>query len=276
MKISVEQANILFSALPADVAVVADEHEADETTDVESLALSLTNSIATNLRPQLEQEMRPSIEGSFMARYLGTLRSIVSREFNINRRRLDKLTMEEIVAQCKTVQVPPHEELPEKTEAADEELKAAYELKYAEMKASYEQMMQEERNKYAQKDIATRCLSMIEKLPRKGGDLQEQADMLRYKMQSAYEVRYNEATKKLEFYKEGQQVVSENNQPLNDEDFARNWAEKAGILVNDTRHILPADVKAGQQGHYGTGVINLNGDTQNPTAMDAIAAWVEQ
>ena len=95
-------------------------------------------------------------------------------------------------------------------------------------------------------------------------------------MHATFEVRYNEEKKQLEFYKEGKPVVSDNNAPITDEDFARSWAEKAGILVNAPRHITPADVKAGQQGAYASGVISLSEEDAQDDAMEAIAAWAEQ
>jgi hypothetical protein len=60
---------------------------------------------------------------------------------------------------------------------------------------------------------------------------------------------------------------------VSDEDYARNWADKTGILVHDTRHISPADVMAGQQGMYGTGIVHLSNEDTANNGMDAIVAW---
>jgi hypothetical protein len=54
------------------------------------------------------------------------------------------------------------------------------------------------------------------------------------------------------------------------------WAEKAGILVNDTRHISPADVMAGQQGAYATGILSIENEAAADNSMDAIVAWAGQ
>ncbi|MCB0697608.1 MAG: hypothetical protein KDC07_09605, partial [Chitinophagaceae bacterium] len=105
-------------------------------------------------------------------------------------------------------------------------------------------------------------------LPRKGGDIDEQAEMLKYKMQKVYEVRYNESSGRLELFKEGQPAMIDNNKPVTDEDFAREWAERTGILMRDTRHILPSDV-----GTESWSVLNAT-DTEQP-GMNAIEAWAE-
>ena len=97
--------------------------------------------------------------------------------------------------------------------------------------------------------------------------------MLKYGMQKVYEVRYNDATKQLELYKEGQPALDEKSNPIKDEDFARSWAERAGILVRDTRHISPADVQAEQQQMY-AGVVLSDNDLP-ADGMNAIEAWAE-
>lgn len=271
MKISIEQANKLLAALQVDAAVAEDEHEADAGIDTDTLVKQVNQTIAASLRPVIEAQLKPEFESNFMGRYSGTLRAAVTRIFNIPKKDIDDLTVEQVVAKCKAVA----ETLPQAEAERLAMLEVAvhgYEQQLEELKTGYEQRLDAERQKQLQKDITARCLSLIERLPRKGGDLYEQAEMLRHKMQMVYDVHYNEGTKALEFYKDNQPAVQDNNQLVSDEDFARMWAAKAGILVNDTRHILPADIKAGQQGTYGSGVIHT-GDIQANDAMDAIVAW---
>lgn len=275
MNISIEQANKLLSALLDGVAVVADEQEADETVDTDTLLHTLNENLVTTLRPKLEAELKPGFESNFVGRYNGALRAAATRLFGVAKKDIEDLSLDQILAKCKDTFEGNIVQMDAETRTMLETAVQGYEQQLEALKAMYEQQLEAERSKYQQKDIAARCLSIIEKLPRKGGDLQEQAEMLRYKMQSMYEVRYNEEAKKLELYQEGKPVVSDNNQPVNDEDFARMWATKAGILVNDTRYISPAEVKAGQQGAYPSGVIQIN-EASADGAMEAIAAWTEQ
>lgn len=274
MNISIEQANKLLAALAGNVAVVADEQQADANVDTEALLASINENIATNLRPTLEEQMKPLIEGNYLGRFTGTMRAAMYRIFNIPRKELESLNIEQMVAKCKQMvdaQIAQNET--ERQQAAETAING-YEAQLQQIKDNYESMLSAERDKQVQRDITARCMSLLERLPRKGGDIAEQAEMLRYKMQSAYDIRYNEAEKKLEFYKEDKPVFTDNNQPMSDESFARMWAEKAGILVNDTRHISPADVKAGHSGGYGSGVIIAQPAPDN--AMEAIVAWAEQ
>lgn len=275
MKLSIEQANKLFSGLLAGVAVVENEQEADTDADIDNLIISINEAVINSLRPAVEEQVKPALESAFTGRYLGALRSAAQRVFNIPRRELEEMSIEQVLAKCKATHEVRLNQSGEQQQTQLETTIQGYEQQLEQLKTTYEQQLAEERNRYAQRDIEARCLSIVERLPRKGGDLQEQADMLRYKMQSVFEVRYNEQTKRLEFYKEGQPATGTDSAPLSDEDFARQWAEKAGILVHDTRHISPADVQAGQQGVFATGVINIPNDAPPADTMEAIAAWAE-
>lgn len=274
MNISIEQANKLLAALAGNVAVVADEQQADANADTDALIASINENITTSLRPTLEEQMKPLIEGNYLGRFTGTMRAAMYRIFNIPRKELESLNIEQMVTKCKQMVDAQIAQTDTERQQAAETAINGYEAQLQQIKDNYETMLSAERNKQTQRDITARCMSLLEKLPRKGGDIAEQAEMLRYKMQSAYDIRYSETDKRLEFYKEDKPVFTDNNQPLSDESFARMWAEKAGILVNDTRHISPADVKAGHSSGYGSGVIIAQTTPDN--AMEAIVAWAEQ
>ncbi len=272
MKLSIEQANKLLSQLTAGVTVVGDEQRADKNSDLEAVFTNISQVVGKAIRPSLEEEVKASTDAAFTARYLGALRSAAHRVFNIPRRELEELSVEQLLSKCKGTIETRYTQTEAERQTGVEATIREYETQMEQLKASHEAQLTEERAKYMQRDITARCLSIIEKLPRKGGDLQEQADMLRYKMQKVYEVRYNEDARQLEFYKEGKPAVNDTNQPVTDEDFAHTWAERAGILVRDTRHIQPANVQAGQNGGYAG--ITLSGD-EPAGGMNAIEAWAE-
>lgn len=276
MKISLEQANKLLAELLPGVAVVENEQEPDNKADVDALVIAVNESVTKALRPSLEEQLKATLEPAFTGRHLGALRSAAQRVFNVPKRELEEMSIEQLLAKCKGAIESRYDQTEGQKQTLLETTIQGYEVQIEQLKSAHEQQLAEEQVKYTQRDIASRCVSIIEKLPRKGGDLQEQADMLRYKMQSSFEVRYNENTKKLELYKEGKQAVKEDSTPVTDEDFARMWAEKAGILVNDTRHISPADVMAGQQGAYATGILSIEDDAAADNGMDAIVAWAGQ
>lgn len=272
MKLSIKQVNKLLSQLVAGVTVVADEQQADAKADVEAVFNNISAVVGKTIRPTLEEEVKAGADAAFTARYLGAMRSAAHRVFNIPRRELDDLSVEQLLAKCKGTIESRTTQTGAERQTGLEATVRDYEAQLEQLKATYDEQLKEERVKHMQRDITARCLSIVEKLPRKGGDLQEQADMLRYKLQNVYEVRYNEDTRKLELYKEGKQALTENNEPVTDEDFARTWAERAGILVRATRHISPADVQAGQHGGY---LGMLNNDEHAAGGMNAIEAWAE-
>lgn len=272
MKLSIEQANKLLSQLAAGVTVVEDEQQADKNADLEAVFNNIGQVVGKAIRPGLEEEVKAGTDAAFTARYLGALRSAAHRVFNIPRRELEELSVEQLLSKCKGVQDSRYTQTEAERQTGLETTIREYEMQLEQLKSAHEGQLQEERTKYMQRDIAARCISIIEKMPRKGGDLQEQADMLRYKMQKVYEVRYNEESRQLEFFKEGKPAMTEANQPVTDEEFARSWAERAGILVRDTRHIPPADVQAGLTGTYAG--VSLNTDDQAGN-MNAIEVWAE-
>lgn len=272
MKLSIQQANELLSQLTAGVTVVADEQQADTNADLDAVFNNISEVVGKAVRPELEEEMKSSLESSFTGRYLGALRSAAQRVFNVPKRDMENLTIEQLLAKCKGALDTRYTQSDTERQAMWETTVQEYEQQLEQLKGEYEEQLKLEQSKYAERDISARCISIVDKLPRKGGDLQEQAEMLRYKMQKVYEVRYNEESKRLEFYKDGKPAVTEQSEPVTDEDFARSWAERTGILVKDTRHISPAAVQAGQQ--QGSYTLPIN-DEHAGGGFNAIEAWAE-
>jgi hypothetical protein len=273
MKISIEQANKLLYAILENVAVADDELDADVDVDTEALTQAIHKKVAADITPILEEQLKPALESHALARVTGTVKSAACRILGITKKHVEDLNFEQLFTRFKA-----SVEANQSSTEGDKQVRMetaihGYETQLEQLKEHYEALLTEERNKHAQRDITARCIAIMEKLPRKGGDLHEQAEMLRYKMQSAYDVQYNPDTKRLEFYKDGNPALADNNQPVSDEDYARNWADKTGILVHDTRHISPADVKTGQQGMYGTGIVHLSNEEATNNGMDAIVAW---
>ncbi|OSZ79110.1 hypothetical protein CAP35_12915 [Chitinophagaceae bacterium IBVUCB1] len=253
---------------------MADEQQVSADVDTDALLATIQDNMSTTLRPTLEEQLKPVIESNYLGRFSGTLRSALNRAFGFKNKELEKMSIEQMVNKCRELVDGYINQTDAEKQTAIETAINGYEAQLQQIKDNYEAMLATERGKQTQRDVTTRCIALLERLPRKGGDITEQADMLRHKMQTAYDVRYNSDGNKLEFYKEDKPVLADDNQPMSDERFARMWAEKAGILVNDTRHISPADVKAGHSGGYGSGVIIAQSSPND--AMEAIVAWAEQ
>lgn len=273
MKLSIEQANKLLSQLTAGVTVVGDNQQADHSTDLEAIFNNITEVVGKAIKPELDEQEKTRLESAYTARYLGALRSAAHRVFNIPRRDMENMSLEQLLSKCKGTMDSRYNQSDAERQTTLETTIQDYEAQIEQLKSAHEEVLVQERDKYMQRDIASRCMSIVEKLPRKSGDLQEQADMLRYGMQKIYDVRYNEDTKQLEFYNEGKPALNDANELIRDEDFARSWAERAGILARDTRHLSPADIQAGRQEKYKSAMSESENSTYDN--ISAIEAWAE-
>src|SRR6476661_1836317 len=101
MKLSIEQASKLLNALLGDAAVVADEREADADLSHEQLISTISDTLSKTLRPAIEEQLKPTLEAGFTGRYLGALRSAAQRVFNVPKRELEDMSIEQVLAKCK-------------------------------------------------------------------------------------------------------------------------------------------------------------------------------
>lgn len=101
MKLSIEQANKLLEQLTAGVTVVADEQQADKDSDLDAVFNNISDVVGKAIRPELEQEMKSNLESAFTGRYLGVLRSAAQRVFNVPKRDMEELSIEQVLAKCK-------------------------------------------------------------------------------------------------------------------------------------------------------------------------------
>lgn len=260
MNISITQANALLAALQVGAAVVADEQQADDANaDIATLAQSTVAQLAQ--QPAVKEQH----EAAFTGRHMGALRAAAHRVFGLPRRTLDDLSIEQLLTTCKD------------NSAAQQDiatLQAQHEQTLATQKNTYEQQLTDLQQKTTQKEVAARCRALLAAMPRKGGDIAEQAEMLQYRMSASYQLRYNEATQQIELLHNGEPALTATSTPVADEDFARQWAARAGILLHDTRHIAPADVQADRMGAtYGAAILPTDADAQ---PLDAIVAWANE
>src|SRR5438552_1405675 len=101
MKISIEQASKLLSELTAGAIVVANNDEADNNIDTDNLLISINETVAQSLKPSLEEQLKTTLEPSLTGRHLGTLRSAAQRVFNVPKRELEDMSVEQLLAKCK-------------------------------------------------------------------------------------------------------------------------------------------------------------------------------
>lgn len=278
-KISLESAKKLLSALQVDVEVVADEKEADKDLVIDDIVAEAketinADAVATLDKTALEEHGKKSV-----GQLLDTLRSQMAKNFGGTQneyRGADKtMTIQEIVALAKTKYDERTGQQAKDWEKEREELMTEHEAAIEKQKAEYEGQVNAERNKYIERDISAATLSMLEKIPRKGGDLADDADTLLYKARQQYDIKYNEAKKEMEWFVKGTDKPA----PVKPADFAKQWIEKSGRLATDTRHLSPKDVinqsKNGQQPVAGI-LPKEPTEKQIPQSQEDIYSWANQ
>lgn len=271
-KISLEQAKKLLKELVPGVEVVEDDKQADKDVDVSAIIDETREAIQADasIDPATLEDAGKKATGQL----LGTLRSQMAKTFGGSQRDYigsdeKPLTIQEMVALAKT-------KFDERTgaQAKDWETERSalieeHEAALLATKTEYETQVNTERNKYIERDISAATLSMLEKIPRKGGDLADDADTVLYKARQQYDIKFDETKKELQFFVKGENKPAS----VKPADFAKQFYEKTGRLATDTRHIEPA--KAKQQGAPMQGIIqqpltNANG---LPDTMAHIADW---
>lgn len=237
MKISVKQASDLLKKLGANVQLVEKDDDADKDANIDEIAEEAEAAIVEAQKPGILQEAREEFGKEFAGMHGKNAAKTFASKFGMNKKDLEGKTLDQIADLLNDkIKADGGKEQSERELELEEMLKG----KDTEM-GELQKQLEASNQKYIDRDIKSRCMSIVEKLPRKGGDLEEQAAMLESRMRANYDLKYNDQTKTLEFWKDGKQVL-EKNKPITDEGFATGWAEKAGILTSDTRHVAPADI----------------------------------
>ncbi len=274
-KISLEQANELLKEWVGDVVAVADSKEADKDIDIEAIATEAKEAIQSNAT------VDPAIVSAEVSKetgkLLGTLRSQLAKVMGGTQRDYigsdDKpLTIQEMVNLAKSKFDERTGTQAQQWEQERQQLIEEHEAALEKTKAEYEAIVATEKNKYVERDISAATLSMLEKIPRKGGDLADDADTLLYKARQQYDIKYDEAKKELQFFEKG------GNKPasVKPADFAKQWIEKSGRLATDTRHIAPKDIKNNPQPPQGGILPKEPTEKQIPTSQEDIYSWANQ
>lgn len=244
MKISRQSAEQLLKELLQDVVVV-DDKDADRNVKIEDLVAQVSENLGNSIAQDIETKTETATIEKNTGRLLGEMRRAMARTFGIPAREFEGKEIKDIIELAKTAYDTNNNKKLEDWQKERTHLVADFDNERQALIGEWEGRVQAAEQKYIDRDITARVFSLIEKLPRKGGDLQEQAEMLIMKAKNTYDVRYNEQKQCLEFYRDGKQAMDDKNKPLTDEAFARMWADKAGILARDTRHISPKDVQTG-------------------------------
>lgn len=236
MKLLADQAKeILSDLLGEDVEVVADNGDVTDTSEIITTAKS-------TLRSDVEKEILSDAEteAKFNGKFMTILRSQVHRTLGIPKSETEKKSLSEIIPIIK-------DKLANSTLAEKDDWKAKYDALLADSDIEKERLQTEwetryntdillERKKFIDRDINDSFVSLVNKLPRQGGDAVKQAKVLRNLAETeGFEVRFENGA--LELWKD--------NKKQKTEEIINTLAKDVLPLAKDTSHIKPSDVKAG-------------------------------
>lgn len=238
MKLSREQAQKLLEKLLPDVQVVEDS----TTEDLDAITQQLTDKIVDDHKPAIEQAALQTAKQSVAGEMGEMQRKQIMKQFGITDKNLLKdLTFEQMIAKGKEIfaeasklDVNQHNakitELTEQMQALQEQHEQALTKANSEWET-----------KFNHRDVTAQWQEILNKLPRKGGDLTQQAKMLHQAAMAEYQVKYNSEKKRNEFFKDNQ-VALQDGKIMEDVKFAEQWAKDIGILADSTSHINPSTV----------------------------------
>lgn len=260
MKVSQKQLTELLSSLGLDVELVEDDNADFKPTDAEG-------KIKEFLAPDIKVEVAKDLESSLHGSWINTLSTQVSRTFAIPKKELEGKKVGELLEIIKTNSSNGKEgnEWKEKYEAFVSQSNADIDKLNADWQAKYDNDVGAANKKYIDRDINSAFIKITEKIPRKGGDLVEQADTLRYKVEkNGYEIRTTD-NGEIEFWKD--------NRKHKNEDVITPIAKNIFSIAENTSHINPASVKAGTSSAQ-AGVENVK--TMPANIPENITNWVNK
>lgn len=238
-KASLEQANDLLQRLKLGVQVVADETEADTDFDVDAV----TTDFYAEVPKQLPKEAKDVIISAELGKTMGTLRTNLSREFNLSKKDMEEKSVDELIKMAVNTTKGNKDADEQAVQAKIQEIRSELEAENAELRAQLEQTNGEWEGKltaaqqrYIDRDINQSIYNFVDKYPSKGGDKNRQARALRRELEdSGIVIKYDEATKQNQYFDaKGKQ--------LKEVDALMPVLEAIVPKATDTSHIPPSSL----------------------------------
>lgn len=258
MKVSQKQLTELLSSLGLDVELVEDDN-------AEFNPETVTGELQSYFQPEIEKALTEKLESAAGAKSNGAALSAIQFHFGIPKKELDGKTFKEMFAIVKEKQQNSGEasEYKQKYEDAVRDYEAQIEKLDADWKLKHETEVSAEKAKYINRDIEASYQTLVEKMPRKGGDLTKQSRAIRNLLkEDGITEEYDEASKSLKLFKDGK--------PLKVEDTIKSYAADILPLATSTAHVNPAEVRAGKN-TMDAGIEQVRDDK-----FAAIANWANE
>lgn len=258
-KLTLEAANDLFKKIGVEVAVVAEAEQADANPDLENIAKGVFNEMETKMRHDVELEVKEEARKEEAGKQLGSLRTIIKRQFGLDEKEIKELSMSDMVklahGKFTANKSDADNDLAKRLEEAQrerQELEDGFEAKLSAKDAEWLE-------KFQDKDMEERLFALVNGTPRTGGDVVAQKNAIKNALKSNYTLRLNDTTKEIEIFDKTnpERKAFDGKNVITDKYFVEKQLKELGVIATDTRHVKPADVLDGKQTSIKAGVAQL-------------------
>lgn len=273
--LSPKQANEFFQKLGVEVAVAAEGEAGDETADIELLASGVFKDSEEKIRHDIGYEIREQAKKEEAGRQLGALRASLKRTFGIKEDEVSELSLDNMVKLAKERSVSSGDKAQTDYLSKLTEREREWESEKEQMAQSHQKGLSEMEEKFVFRDMKDRFTSLINDVPRKGGDPIKQAELLLSHVRSNFVTRINPQTKEIEFFEKEnpEKRAFDGKQVITDKYYTKKFIADIGADAPDTRHIPPADIKNGSA-NARAGIITEKLESGDP--MDFISKSFER
>lgn len=240
--LTIEQAATLLTKLGAkDIAIVAEAEEGTPAPDIDQLVSDLTPEPAQG--DVDKDKFNEAISREF-GKKMGALRSLLAQAFSIKRADLEGLEQDELIPKLKSIIDSRYTQTEADLRQQLEDATNEYNRLEEKLTKEWQKKLDDAEDRFEERDIRDRFETLLNTIPRTGGDIKKQAELMLREARSNYIVKRNPVTGQVEFFDKNnpEQKILEGKNPLKDEDFGNKFVDNLGIRVKDTRHVNPNDV----------------------------------
>lgn len=274
IKLSQEKANELFQKIGMEVVVVADESEADQNPDIETMSKAVFSEMEGKIKNDIEFEIKQTARTEEAGKFMGTLRNSLKREFGIDPKTTAEMDMVEVIKFAK-------ETISKNKNAADSDLskllqekEAEWDQKFTAQEEARMKELAEMQDKFEMRDIIEHAIGVVNIIPRVGGDPVKQAAMIISEAKSRYNLKYDPESKDILFYDKTnpEKKAIEGKNLVTAKSFAEQHLKDLGVFKTDNRDLDPSKVRQGDTGNNGHGIAAVDKGNSNDAMSFAAEA----
>lgn len=243
-KINLEQANELLNLLGVAAAVVdgSAENPAQDDVNIQELIKNIPEPNEDFIREKLRADIEEKVKAQNTGKWINSLRSKVAQTFGIKTASLADLSLEEILSMAKDSTKGNVDKAQQDWLNDREKLITEHDADTEKLKGNYERQLREAHTQYVRRDMRDRFLSILNNMPRTGGDLKTQTEALLAAAERQYTIKYDEEKGQVGLFTkdEAASPVFRGKKILSDNDFAEEFAAQMGWKRTDNRGLPPA------------------------------------